>query len=429
MSSASDWASTKTPEGKVYYYNRKTKATQWTAPEGFSDVPATATPAATPASANGASGAVTAASASGVVTPAAGAGAALATSAVGASPWREYRSPEGKPYYHNKATGATVWTIPPEHAAALAAHEPKPVGASAATAVPAATATATATTTATSTTTSTVVAATTATTNVAATSAAAAPVSVSSSSAAATSNGVTSRSANASDAAAVPASHAPSSAASSMLGRIAADAPAPASPAEEFKKLLNDCGVMSHWDWDRALRAVVADARYSVINSLAEKKRIFIDYVVEQRERERRDLVAKKLRLRDAFVALLSSHKLIDAQTEWRQAAIVLADEPAFLGIVDPDERQFFFEEFQSDKQKAVRDKEQAARDALIDAAAQVVVDLAYTDAGLTPPPASGGEASGGGGARSRRSRRRFAKCCRASPSWPSRAAPTCWPA
>lgn len=31
-----------------------------------------------------------------------------------AGPWKEYFSPEGRPYYHNEMTGITTWERPPE---------------------------------------------------------------------------------------------------------------------------------------------------------------------------------------------------------------------------------------------------------------------------------------------------------------------------
>jgi pre-mRNA-processing factor 40 len=36
-----------------------------------------------------------------------------------ASPWKEYKTPEGKKYYHNSATSTTVWTAPEEYQAIL----------------------------------------------------------------------------------------------------------------------------------------------------------------------------------------------------------------------------------------------------------------------------------------------------------------------
>jgi hypothetical protein len=337
------WAATNAPDGRVYYYNKTTKETSWTMPPSMAAAAAaTATAATTAQQTPTAAAATTTTTTNGV------------SDASSSSAWREYTAPDGRKYYHNATTQQTLWNKPAE---LMAAEQPQSQAQQA-------------------------------TQSSLQTAQKIDELPKADESAA-------SRAANGSAAASVAPRLADSnhvvtaptaSTGTGMMGRIAADAPPPATPAEEFKKLLNDCGVMCHWDWDRALRAVVTDQRYAVINSLAEKKKIFLEYVGEQRERERRDLVSAKMRLRDEFVALLASHKLVDAQTEWRQAAIVLADEPAFLAIVDPDERQFFFEEYQIESAKLARDKEQVARDALVDTAADSVIALAYADAQQTPP-------------------------------------------
>mmetsp|Transcript_53582 Transcript_53582/g.142439 ORF Transcript_53582/g.142439 Transcript_53582/m.142439 type:complete len:378 (-) Transcript_53582:495-1628(-) len=40
-------------------------------------------------------------------------------------PWKEYRDPHGKPYYHNAHTGETTWTMPPEMAQPAPAPAPQ----------------------------------------------------------------------------------------------------------------------------------------------------------------------------------------------------------------------------------------------------------------------------------------------------------------
>lgn len=147
------WAEVRTPEGKAYYHNLKTDATSWTLPEGAilnstqtsartaartaSSAPSSAaaqTPSAATAqmpSRGSAEGAATApwhhpttsqtgAAASSSRTPMAAAAPAASASATQASQvspeataWREYRTPEGKPYYHNPITRSTVWKLPP----------------------------------------------------------------------------------------------------------------------------------------------------------------------------------------------------------------------------------------------------------------------------------------------------------------------------
>jgi pre-mRNA-processing factor 40 len=79
----SDWGKAQTADGKTYYWNKITKATSWTAPEGFVDE------ASAPA-----------------VAPAAATSTSLAD-------WSEAKTPEGRPYYYNRVTRVTAWEPPP----------------------------------------------------------------------------------------------------------------------------------------------------------------------------------------------------------------------------------------------------------------------------------------------------------------------------
>ena len=147
----SDWWIYRPPSnGRPYYFNAKTQVTSWTRPVGDDIPPADAAPAtAAPAAAAAAAAAVSTpasqpATASSATTeaaakPAAAAAAATASAAtktetaaaVAGAPatappppsreaiadaWRQYATPEGRLYFHNPLTRATVWQRPPEMA-------------------------------------------------------------------------------------------------------------------------------------------------------------------------------------------------------------------------------------------------------------------------------------------------------------------------
>ncbi|SMR45494.1 unnamed protein product [Zymoseptoria tritici ST99CH_3D1] len=76
----SDWGKAQTAEGKVYYWNKVTKATSWTAPDGFVDEPS-APVAAAPVSTS-------------------------------LADWSEAKTEDGRTYYFNKVTRVTAWEPP-----------------------------------------------------------------------------------------------------------------------------------------------------------------------------------------------------------------------------------------------------------------------------------------------------------------------------
>ncbi|RPB11746.1 hypothetical protein P167DRAFT_488774 [Morchella conica CCBAS932] len=74
------WQEAKNPEGRVYYYNVQTKATQWTKPVEM-------------------------------MTP--------AERALQDLPWKQHKSEEGRPYWYHEETKQTTWEMPEAYKAAL----------------------------------------------------------------------------------------------------------------------------------------------------------------------------------------------------------------------------------------------------------------------------------------------------------------------
>lgn len=71
----SEWTEHKSPDGRTYYYNNKTKQSSWDKPEELK-------------------------------TP--------AERLLSQCPWKEYTADNGKKYYHNVSTKESRWTVPPE---------------------------------------------------------------------------------------------------------------------------------------------------------------------------------------------------------------------------------------------------------------------------------------------------------------------------
>jgi len=277
--------------------------------------------------------------------------------------WKQFETPEGKPYYHNKKTNQTVWEMPPEFKAVIDAKQPTPNQPE---------------------------------TNIQPIAQQQQPqqpqqqqppVSNNVENTVAITNPEQQESTNDENAAQNVVEQ---PAALPILGKIPDDAPEPTDPVEVFKRLLNDAGVPGHAIWETALRAVVADPRYGVINSIEQKKRIFYDYLKEQRERERRDYIARKQVVQDAFLGLLRKRKDIgpDASqvNEWRQVSVMLQDEPEYKAVEDEDERKFFFEQYLQEVVDERRQQEDSARQAIIDSLRDAFIQLAYTDANQESP-------------------------------------------
>lgn len=101
MSLPEGWSQHQTVDGRLYFHNRASGVTQWTAPAGTAEKKTGAVPMST--------------SAAGVVSQTA---PSSSVQAVGSSApklpegWKEFQTKTGRAYYHNTATGVTVWHHP-----------------------------------------------------------------------------------------------------------------------------------------------------------------------------------------------------------------------------------------------------------------------------------------------------------------------------
>ena len=97
------WQEARNPEGRVYYYNTQTKATQWIKPIELM----------TPAEVR------YALHSQHIITN--DSKAALAN-----QPYKEYTTPEGRKYWYNTETKASSWEMPEVYKNALAQSQPPP---------------------------------------------------------------------------------------------------------------------------------------------------------------------------------------------------------------------------------------------------------------------------------------------------------------
>ncbi|ELT91022.1 hypothetical protein CAPTEDRAFT_223762 [Capitella teleta] len=109
------WVETKSPEGKPYYYNARTRETVWSRPEGVKVI----TQQEVEAMAQNASSQSNAATAQMQQAPS-GAQAAVAHE------WTEHKTPEGRSYFYNSRTAESTWEKPQVLAEYEASQQPPP---------------------------------------------------------------------------------------------------------------------------------------------------------------------------------------------------------------------------------------------------------------------------------------------------------------
>ncbi|KAK9795587.1 hypothetical protein WJX73_010842 [Symbiochloris irregularis] len=294
------WSEHKSPAGRLYWYNRETGKSTWERPadlQGPSQAkPSTPVPS-TP-------------------TPGTPAAAAAAAAPAAASGWKEFTAPDGRKYYHNKATGESKWTLPDDlkAAAAAAAARASAAGGAAANAQPPSIQV------------------------------------VKLEHAQPQSNGMAAGGAGAAHAARV-------SAATTVKPFMYASKE---EAKDAFKELLAYAGVSSDSTWEPVMKKIVGDPRYSALHSLGERKACFKEYQEMRVKAEKEEARAALRKAREEFVVMLEECKELKADMRYSKVAQLLDWDPRWQAVTKEEARSELLKDYQKDKDKKDRDARKA---------------------------------------------------------------------
>lgn len=136
---------------------------------------------------------------------------------------------------------------------------------------------------------------------------------------------------------------------------------------DAFFKLLRKYNIKYDTPWTDALRLVVKERDYRAIKDSRERKRVFEDYCIEQKEEERTKEKERREKLREEFRAMLKTHEDIKHYTRWRTARPIIEREAVFRNAGDDDERRQLFEEYILGLKKQHAEQEVATRRQALD--------------------------------------------------------------
>jgi pre-mRNA-processing factor 40 len=302
------WQEARTAEGRVYFYNVQTKATQWTKPMEL-------------------------------MTPQevrihhlrrVGRGLICIQRAIANQPWREFTTPDGRKYWNNTETKQSVWEMPEAYKNAISQNEPPPRPAAqyvqyrwcrcSNTDMPYR-----------------------------------APTFVAGGSSSLTSyNPQRER-----DDYDTPDRREPDRfSAANGIPIAAAGEQAPAySSFEEaeaaFLKLLRRYNVQPEWTWEQTMRATIKDPQYRALKDPKDRKAAFEKYAVEVRLQEKEKAKDRLAKLRADFGTMLRSHPEIKHYSRWKTIRPIIEGETIFRSTDNEDERRQLFEEYIVELKKA----------------------------------------------------------------------------
>ncbi|KAI9711630.1 MAG: hypothetical protein M1812_007153 [Candelaria pacifica] len=134
-----------------------------------------------------------------------------------------------------------------------------------------------------------------------------------------------------------------------------------------FLKLLRRAGVQPEWSWEQTMRAIIKDPQYRALKDPKDRKAAFEKYAVEVRMQEKDRAKERLAKLRADFGTMLRSHPEIKHYTRWKTARPIIEREAIFRSTKDDAERRQLFEEYIIELKKSNVERESITRKAAMD--------------------------------------------------------------
>lgn len=130
-----------------------------------------------------------------------------------------------------------------------------------------------------------------------------------------------------------------------------------------FKQLLLDSKVDIDWDWNRTMKVICYDKRYKVIESIAEKKKVFQEYIDYKKNIEKEERKNKQKKIKQEFFEMLSKCTAINVKSSYRKIVPYIQNDHRFKSVEKESDRLDFFDDFIFEMVQKERRLKEEARD------------------------------------------------------------------
>ncbi|XP_024527383.1 pre-mRNA-processing protein 40A isoform X2 [Selaginella moellendorffii] len=124
-----------------------------------------------------------------------------------------------------------------------------------------------------------------------------------------------------------------------------------------FKELLEAMHVQSDWTWDQAMRVIINDKRYGALKSLGERKQAFNEYLAQRKKLDLEEKRLKQKKAREDFIKMLEESKELTSAMRWSKVVSLFESDPRFHAVDKEREREDLFDDYLLDLERKERDK------------------------------------------------------------------------
>ncbi|CAG8384673.1 unnamed protein product [Penicillium salamii] len=143
-----------------------------------------------------------------------------------------------------------------------------------------------------------------------------------------------------------------------------------------FMKLLKRHNVQADWTWEQTMRATIKDPQFRALKDPRDRKAAFEKYAVDVRMQEKDRAKERFAKLRADFNTMLKRHPEIKHYSRWKTIRPIIEGETTFRSTNEEEERRQLFDEYIISLKKAHIDQEAVKRKAALDELADILGSL-----------------------------------------------------
>ncbi|XP_062083076.1 pre-mRNA-processing protein 40A-like isoform X2 [Humulus lupulus] len=124
-----------------------------------------------------------------------------------------------------------------------------------------------------------------------------------------------------------------------------------------FMTLLESFNVGSDWTWDRAMRVIINDKRYGALKSLGERKQAFNEFLNQRKKLDAEERRMKNKKTREEFKKMLEESTDITSSTRWSKVESLFEIDERFKAVERDRDRRELYENHIEELLKKEREK------------------------------------------------------------------------
>lgn len=128
---------------------------------------------------------------------------------------------------------------------------------------------------------------------------------------------------------------------------------------EAFKALLESANVESNWNWEQTMRVIINDKRYGALRTLGERKQAFNEYLGQRKKLEAEERRMRMKKAREEFTKMLEECEELTSNTRWSKAISMFEEDERFKAVERSSDREDLFDSYMEDLQKREKEKAQ----------------------------------------------------------------------